>query len=50
MKQQNSANMLCVSCRRHCKQSPEVVIANCPRYYPGPKVNKKDWKQMELLL
>jgi hypothetical protein len=50
MKQQTDANKLCTSCRRHCKQSPGVVIASCPRYYPGPKVRKETWKQLELLL
>jgi hypothetical protein len=49
MKQQESSNRLCLSCRRHCKQSPEVLIASCPRYYPGPKVKKEKWRQLELL-
>lgn len=48
MKTRTPANRLCLSCRRHCKQVHSVVIASCPRYYPGPKVKKEDWRQMEL--
>ncbi len=49
-KQQPPVNKLCTSCRRHCKQQAEAVIASCPRYYPGPKPAKRDWKQMDLPL
>lgn len=48
MKPHDISNKLCLSCRRHCKQSPEVLIASCPRYYPGPKVKKENWRQLEL--
>ncbi|MDD3293824.1 MAG: hypothetical protein PHG20_03970 [Geobacteraceae bacterium] len=48
MKQRPEANRLCLSCRRHCKQSPSSVIASCPRYYPGPKPVKEEWRQLEL--
>jgi len=48
MKQQNDANVLCLSCRRQCKQAATVLIASCPRYYPGPKIKRQNWKQLEL--
>ncbi|NMC74615.1 MAG: hypothetical protein GYA56_09715 [Geobacteraceae bacterium] len=48
MKQQTDVNRLCLTCRRHCKQSPEAVIASCPRYYPRPKIRKEEWRQLEL--
>ena len=48
MKRSNDLNKLCLSCRRHCKQAATVVISSCPRYYPGPKIKRENWKQMEL--
>ncbi len=44
----NEVNKLCLSCRRHCKQASGAVVANCPRYYPGPKIKRQEWKQLEL--
>jgi hypothetical protein len=46
-----TANKLCTSCRRTCKQAGNAVVAKCPRYYP---FNRKlsmpgfTWKQMDL--
>ncbi|UFS71618.1 hypothetical protein LPW11_05325 [Geomonas sp. RF6] len=42
------ANPLCLSCRRSCKQERSALIASCPRYYPGPKLKREDWKQLAL--
>lgn len=50
MKNQPADNKLCLSCRRSCKQPAAVVIASCPRYYPGPKIKRCTWKQLELAL
>jgi hypothetical protein len=50
MKQQANANTLCLSCRRTCKQAAQALIAVCPRYYPGPKIKRSNWKQLELPL
>jgi hypothetical protein len=49
MKQPDTENKLCLSCRRACKQPKAVVIARCPRYYAGPKIKRNTWKQLELL-
>ena len=46
-----SANKLCTSCRRTCKQVANSVVAKCPRYYPFSRKQAKPeftWKQMEL--
>ncbi len=40
-------NKLCLTCRRSCKQPREAVIARCPRYYAGPKIKRRTWKQLE---
>lgn len=48
MKRKINPNKLCLSCRRHCKQAATVIISSCPRYYPGPKIKRESWKQMEL--
>lgn len=48
MKKCAEANKLCVSCRRSCKQPQQVVIASCPRYYPGPRLKRCTWTQMEI--
>ena len=50
MKKQPQANKLCLSCRRACKQQEAAVVASCPRYYPGPRIKRTDWKQLELAL
>lgn len=47
MKRNAEVNKLCLSCRRQCKQAAMVVVSSCPRYYPGPKVKREEWKQME---
>ncbi len=47
MKRKPEANKLCLSCRRPCKQAAAVVISSCPRYYPGPKIKRENWKQLE---
>ncbi|MBI5657055.1 MAG: hypothetical protein HZC44_09705 [Geobacter sp.] len=47
MKKPTSDNRLCLSCRRPCKQASHAVITSCPRYYPGPRIKKCTWKQME---
>ena len=47
MKRNTESNKLCLSCRRHCKQVATVVISSCPRYYPGPKIKRENWKQLE---
>jgi len=47
MKKPTSDNRLCLSCRRTCKQAAQAVITSCPRYYPGPRIKKCTWKQME---
>jgi len=44
-----SCNPLCGKCRRHCKQPPEAVLVDCPRYLPFPfKVANHRFDQMEL--
>jgi hypothetical protein len=46
-----TANKLCTSCRRTCKQAANAVVAKCPRYYPFNRTQTKrefTWKQMEL--
>jgi hypothetical protein len=46
-----SANKLCTSCRRTCKQVANAVVAKCPRYYPFTRKQGKPeftWQQMEL--
>lgn len=48
MKRNYDVNKLCLSCRRQCKQMATAVISSCPRYYPGPKIKRENWKQMEL--
>ncbi|RNC68339.1 MAG: hypothetical protein ED859_10445 [Desulfuromonadales bacterium] len=48
MKRNTPPNKLCLSCRRACKQPAFAVIASCPRYYPGPRIKRQDWKQLEL--
>jgi len=56
MKQKNkshrpTANKLCTSCRRTCKQAGNAVVAKCPRYYPFNRKQSKPgftWKQMDL--
>jgi len=48
MKEKPVSNHLCISCRRQCKQAASVVIASCPRYYPGPRIKHTDWKQLTL--
>lgn len=48
MKRNPDVNKLCLSCRRQCKQAATAVISSCPRYYPGPKIKRENWKQMEL--
>jgi hypothetical protein len=48
MTKQLELNKLCLSCRRVCKQPAVAVIASCPRYYPGPKVRREAWKQLDL--
>ncbi len=47
MKRNTEPNKLCSSCRRHCKQLATVVISSCPRYYPGPKIKRQNWTQLE---
>lgn len=47
MKRNAESNKLCLSCRRHCKQAASVIISSCPRYYPGPKIKRAAWKQLE---
>ena len=47
---QPEINQLCLSCRRTCKQQATAVIAACPRYYPGPKIKRCTWTQLELSL
>lgn len=32
------AENLCSSCRRYCKQPGHVVLIQCKRYYPMPKI------------
>jgi hypothetical protein len=49
MKRAPDFNILCLSCRRQCKQQALVVVAACPRYYPGPVMTKQNWKQQDLL-
>lgn len=48
MTQKSDENKLCLSCRRKCKQTAATVIADCPRYYPGPKIKRENWKQLNL--
>ena len=46
-----TANKLCGSCRRTCKQIANAVVANCPRYYPFARKQvapEFTWKQLEL--
>jgi len=43
-------NRLCLSCRRSCKQAAMVVVAECKRYYAGPRTSRKEWKQLDLPL
>ena len=43
-------NPLCLSCRRSCKQIAAALIAECKRYYAGPRVSRKEWKQLDLPL
>ena len=43
-------NPLCLSCRRGCKQLAAVLIAECTRYYAGPRISRKEWKQLDLPL
>jgi len=46
-----TANKLCTSCRRTCKQASNAVVAKCPRYYPFHRKQSKPgftWKQMDL--
>ncbi|MDD2732464.1 MAG: hypothetical protein PHF56_00870 [Desulfuromonadaceae bacterium] len=46
-----TANKLCTSCRRTCKQAGNAVVAKCPRYYPFNRKQTKPgftWKQMDL--
>ncbi|HIJ96328.1 MAG TPA: hypothetical protein HPP94_11445 [Desulfuromonadales bacterium] len=46
-----SANKLCSSCRRTCKQVAQAVVAKCPRYYPYSRKQTKPeftWKQPDL--
>lgn len=43
-------NPLCLSCRRGCKQTAAAVIAECKRYYAGPRISRKEWKQLDLPL
>ena len=43
-------NPLCLSCRRGCKQLAAVLIAECKRYYAGPRISRKEWKQLDLPL
>lgn len=50
MKRNTEPNKLCSSCRRHCKQLATVVISSCPRYYPGPKIKRQNWTQLEFEL
>jgi hypothetical protein len=52
LKKQNeiALNSLCLSCRRTCKQAAVAVVAECKRYYAGPRVSRKEWKQLNLPL
>ena len=52
LKKQNEIplNPLCLSCRRTCKQAAVAVVAECKRYYAGPRVSRKEWKQLNLPL
>lgn len=50
VKHQHESNKLCLSCRRQCKQPAATIIASCPRYYPGTKIKRESWRQMELNL
>jgi len=46
-----TANKLCTSCRRTCKQAGNAVVAKCPRYYPFNRKLAKPgftWKQLDL--
>jgi hypothetical protein len=43
-------NPLCLSCRRGCKQAVAAIIAECKRYYAGPRSSRKEWKQLDLPL
>ncbi len=46
-----TANKLCGSCRRTCKQIANAVVASCPRYYPFARKQAKPeftWQQLEL--
>lgn len=53
MRDSETANKLCSSCRRTCKQAATAVVASCPRYYPFRKNSSKPakiWTQPELAL
>ena len=47
---EGAINPLCLSCRRGCKLAATAVIAECKRYYAGPRVSRKEWKQLDLPL
>jgi hypothetical protein len=47
MKKEANDNKLCLTCRRACKQPSAVIIAKCPRYYAGPKLKRRIWKQLK---
>ena len=44
------SNLLCLSCRRTCKQQAFALVTSCPRYYPGPRLKRCTWKQLTLPL
>lgn len=50
MKNEDEFNRLCQSCRRGCKQSAAVIVADCRRYYPGMKGKRDPWRQLSLPL
>ena len=47
---EGALNPLCLSCRRGCKQAATAIIAECKRYYAGPRSSRKEWKQLDLPL
>jgi hypothetical protein len=47
---EGALNPLCLSCRRGCKQAAAAIIAECKRYYAGPRISRREWKQLDLPL
>lgn len=44
-----ASNPLCAKCLRSCKQSPTVVLIECPRFFPMPfKVERHRFDQLGL--